>query len=287
MGMNGLPQDGVDLAITYRTFATLEAASHCAIYERLCLGVAGDRELLAMIATLPTPKRQPNLLLAAARWHGAPLESYAQFGDFMREHWEQISATMATRRTQTNEAARMDTIQPVLATLPQPLALLEVGASAGLCLYPTDPHVEVVWRAGLDLNPLSVNDPDDMRWLECLVWPSQPHRLERLHTAVEIARRDPPLLVKGDLNHDLDELIARAPKEALLVVFHTAVLAYVQPALRLAFAAKMRAMPGHWVSNEVPGVMNDVAAPPGLLVLALDGTPVAFTGPHGQVFQWI
>ena len=25
---------------------------------------------------------------------------------------------------------------PVLAALPQPLALLEVGASAGLCLYP-------------------------------------------------------------------------------------------------------------------------------------------------------
>ncbi|WP_203908138.1 DUF2332 domain-containing protein [Rhizocola hellebori] len=285
--MNGLPQDGVDLAITYRTFATREAAGHCAIYETLCLGVAGDPELLARIGTLPLPKRQPNLLLASARWHGGPMDSYPRFRAWVLENWEQVATTMAQRRTQTNEAARMDTIQPVLATLPQPLALLEVGASAGLCLYPDDPNVEVVWRAGIDLNPLSVANPDDVRWLECLVWPSQPHRLQRLRQAVEIARRNPPLLVQGDLNHDLDPLVEQAPKDATLVVFHTAVLAYVQPAQRVAFAAKMHALHGHWVSNEAPGVINDVVAPPGLNVLALDGTPVAFTGPHGQVFQWI
>lgn len=43
---------------------------------------------------------------------------------------------------------------PVLARLPQPLALLEVGASAGLCLYPDcysyryDDRPEVVGRYG-------------------------------------------------------------------------------------------------------------------------------------------
>ena len=37
---------------------------------------------------------------------------------------------------QTNEAGRCAVLLPVLAALPQPLALLEVGASAGLCLYP-------------------------------------------------------------------------------------------------------------------------------------------------------
>ena len=43
---------------------------------------------------------------------------------------------MLARRTQTNEAGRCATLLPVLARLPQPLALLEVGASAGLCLLP-------------------------------------------------------------------------------------------------------------------------------------------------------
>jgi hypothetical protein len=39
---------------------------------------------------------------------------------------------MLARRTQTNEAARCATLLPTLAALPQPLALIEVGASAGL-----------------------------------------------------------------------------------------------------------------------------------------------------------
>ncbi len=43
---------------------------------------------------------------------------------------------MRTRRTQTNEPARCATLLPALALLPQPVALLEVGASAGLTLLP-------------------------------------------------------------------------------------------------------------------------------------------------------
>jgi hypothetical protein len=38
------------------------------------------------------------------------------------------------RRTQTNEAARCAVLLPALAQLPQPLALIDAGASAGLTL---------------------------------------------------------------------------------------------------------------------------------------------------------
>ena len=43
-----------------------------------------------------------------------------------------------SRSTQTNEVGRLATLMPAFASLGdgQPLALLEVGASAGLCLYP-------------------------------------------------------------------------------------------------------------------------------------------------------
>ena len=51
---------------------------------------------------------------------------------------------------------------------------------------------EVAWRAGLDLNPLDVTDDDDVRWLECLIWPGETGRRERLAAAIETARRDPP-----------------------------------------------------------------------------------------------
>ena len=52
------------------------------------------------------------------------------------ERRAEVEAVMLERRTQTNEPARCALLLPLLAALPQPLALLEVGASAGLCLLP-------------------------------------------------------------------------------------------------------------------------------------------------------
>src|SRR6266403_1714520 len=52
------------------------------------------------------------------------------------EHHERLRATMVERSTQTNEPARCATLLPLFMCLPQPLALIEVGASGGLCLLP-------------------------------------------------------------------------------------------------------------------------------------------------------
>ncbi|MFE4537493.1 DUF2332 family protein [Streptomyces scopuliridis] len=46
-----------------------------------------------------------------------------------------LRAMMLSRRTQTNEPGRCATLLPALAALDGPLALIEVGASAGLCLH--------------------------------------------------------------------------------------------------------------------------------------------------------
>ncbi|OJF12514.1 DUF2332 domain-containing protein [Couchioplanes caeruleus] len=224
-------------------------------------------------------------------------------------------------------ADRCATLLPVLARLPQPLALLEVGASAGLCLYPDayqyrfgeDPRVlgptdspvrltcavsddvprpasvpTVVWRAGLDLNPLDVNDDDDVRWLDALIWPEQQQRRERLQAAVRIARADPPHLVKGDLLADLPALAAQAPTDATLIIFHSAVLAYVPPDTRRTFIELVRGLRGHWISNEGVGVLPELGATveidsagPARFLLALDGRAVARTGPHGQEIRWL
>lgn len=76
-----------------------------------------------------------------------------------------------------------------------------------------------------------------MRWLESLVWPgpSEATRRERLRAAARVAAADPPHLVSGDLVRVLPELASQAPKEATLVVFHGAVLAYLDSAARDAF----------------------------------------------------
>ena len=151
-----------------------------------------------------------------------------------------------------------------------------------------------MWRAGIDLNPLDVRDDDDMAWLETLVWPDQPDRAARLHAAIAVARKDPPRIVSGDLLSALPALAAEAPKDATLVVFHTAVLSYVDAADRAGFVRTVRDLDAVWISNEAPFVFPDIAARlaaghvrRGPLLLSLDGEPIAWTDPHGAWIDWI
>lgn len=307
------------IAATYAEFAAREAAGLSPVYQRLALAVSRDDAVLALLGTLPSAKRQPNLLFAVVRVLGGPVQDPAAFHDYVTGDWPAVEAQLRARTTQTNEPGRCAPLLPVLAALPQPLALLEVGASAGLCLYPdryayrygehlvgtgepvlactavgvTPPAgvPEVVWRAGLDLNPLDVTDAAHVAWLEALIWPEHGHRRARLRAAAAVAAADPPLLVRGDLVDDLPALAAQAPGHATLVVFHTSVLYQVPAPRRDALADVVSGLPGHWLANEAPDVLRYDALPkppPGGLhnVLALDGVPLAWTRPHGQGITW-
>lgn len=311
----------------YREFGEKSARGVSPTYERLCLGVADDAELCDRLDSLPEPKRQPNLLLASVRHLGGPVEDYSSFRSFVLEAWERLAATMRERSTQTNEARRCTALLPVLAALPHPVALLEVGASAGLCLYPerwsyrydtpSGPHrvgegpelrceasgpvplperlPEVCWRAGLDLHPLDVCDDEDVRWLESLIWPEETERFDILREAVAIARSEPPRIQAGDLTAELATLAAEAPWDATLVVFHTAVLAYVDDPGRVAFEKAVGALervshPVCWLANEAPGVLpgTETFEEDGrTFVLSRDGAPIARAGGHGDTLHWL
>jgi hypothetical protein len=54
-----------EISAWYIRFADAEARGRSPLYEELARAVAGDRETLGFLATLPDSKRQPNLLLAA------------------------------------------------------------------------------------------------------------------------------------------------------------------------------------------------------------------------------
>ena len=314
------------VASVYRHFAEHEARGRSPLYVELALGVAGDRELLELLAGLPRAKHQPNLLFAAVRRLCGTPAGWDEFRARFDERREEVLALLMARRTQTNEPARCATLLPLLATLPPPLALLEVGASAGLCLlldrYAYDyggHHVapaqrsdvtpptfacragpgtplparvpEVAWRAGLDLEPIDVADPEQVAWLEALVWPGEGDRLTLLRQALAVARADPPRVLRGDLRRDLPALAAEAPAGATLVVFHTAVLAYVAgTATRAAFAETVRELGAVWVSNEQPGLLDRSTGDPwpqGRFLLCRDGRPVAWTDPHGAAIDWL
>lgn len=320
-----------DVATQYADFVTYAGDSPC--FEAWARAVVGDPEVLAWIATLPGIKQQPNLVFAAARWHGVPAPGpYAGLRNALLADDGAIRATILERATQTNEVGRLATLTPVLvrvaAEAGRPLALLEVGASAGLCLYPdrwsydwsgagslagpgptlhcevTGPMQlpaalpEVAWRGGLDLHPLSVTDVDQMAWLTALVWPEQDDRRTRLEQAIAVAAADPPHLVAGDLRHDLPALVDAASAYGEVVVFHSAVLAYVDEPGRRLFEQLMTGLVGegrcHWVSNEGkrvhpgvtatgPEVPDDLAT----FVLGLDGQAVAWTHGHGSSMRWL
>jgi hypothetical protein len=315
------------VAERYRRFAEREARGRSPLYERFALGVAGDRELLELLGRLPPAKQQPNLLFAAVLYLGGRQSDFGAFRAFVLDHADQVLATLAVRQTQTNEVGRCALLLPLLAGLPGPLALVEVGASAGLCLLPDryaydyggtivgDPASavllrcqprgpvpiptalpEVVWRRGIDLAPIDLEDPDAVRWLECCIWPDQPERLARLRAAVRIARADPPVVVRGDVLEQVEAVVAQAPTEATVVVFHAAVLVYLPQSGHRRFAALMAELPVVWISAEGPGVIPPLETrldrsrvPSGAVFLLGQGLDrlVGLADPHGAWLQWI
>lgn len=321
----------MDTAAWYRRFAEVEARGSSPQYECLAQAVAGSDDILRWLSHIPASKRQPNLLFAAVRFLGGETASATNFVDFVRSRSAELADTMLCRSTQTNEVGRCAAFVPLLADLEADIALIEVGASAGLCLYPDrysydyggtllgdstltisvetsgsvpvpDRLPKVTWRAGLDLNPLDVCCSEDLAWLRACIWPEHGERRRRLDLAAEIAANDPPRIDRGDLRAATLALIDEAPSEAIKVVFHSAVLAYVDEVGRREFTATMRRVVQDrddvvWFSNEAPFVVDGVpdapttaarATEPARFHLARNGSElIALTDPHGAWIEWV
>jgi hypothetical protein len=253
------------------------------------------------------------------------MPDYGAFRAFVVGHQDDLRDLMSVRSTQTNEPGRCAVLLPLLAALTQPIALLEVGASAGLCLlpdlygydyggrrvgpadspvtFPCDPlgpvpvpeaAPDVAWRLGVDLHPLDVSNPDTGRWLSALVWAGDREREDRLRAAINVASMNPPSVVSGDLLTETTRLAASAPADATLVVFHSAVMPYLSPEDRVRFIDVVSQLPAVWVSFEGLGVLPGIGARLGVserddraFVLACDGLPMALASPHGRWMRWL
>lgn len=158
---------------------------------------------------------------------------------------------------QTNEVRRAAALIPVLHMLARqydrPLALFELGASAGLNLSmdrfdlaagatrfgPGDSTVALapVWegprpepasltvasRRGVDLAPLSVtNDADRLR-LFAYLWPDQPERRQRTEAAVDLSDIE---VEEGDAGDWLDDALNACSDDVLPVIYHTVAWQY-------------------------------------------------------------
>jgi len=191
-----------------------------------------------------------------------------------REH---VFDLLAHRFVQTNETSRaVAWLWPAAlagaSRGQRPIALADVGASAGLNLVADDlpaiwtddedaplevaSAVRAVTRLGLDAAPLDALSRDDARWLRACVWPGEREREERLLAAIEAFRAarirpDAPVLVPisaTSVPARLD-LLSAAEKGTLVIAYQTVVRDYLAPAVRDEYEEGMRA----WLGTHPPG----------------------------------
>lgn len=303
------------LAQCFRHFAADQARGRSRLYEYLADAISERPEVASPLFEAPVEQRRPTLLFAAVhdlllRGIEHPLANYypsvggrrepdeellGSFRDFCADHEDMLLGMISTRNTQTNEVRRSAALLPALQLAAQqatgPLALVEVGASAGLNLLmdrfayryddlrvgPSDSALVIdsalrngrppppvshpirlssVRRIGIDLHPLDVRDPADARWLRACVWPEHLDRLHLLDAAVAFARDDPPELVTGHALEALPEVVDTLPHGIELCVFHSSTLAYFTHSESRRFVDLLESLSRDrtvwWVSLEAP-----------------------------------
>lgn len=186
---------------------------------------------------------------------------------------EGVYDALIRRGVQTNETSRALAWRwPAALAGPRPIALADVGASAGLNLVadtlpapwrlPDGTPLEVggrvhaIARLGLDPEPLDVSRPEDADWLRACVWPGDVVRQERLESALRAfaaARPQPdapvllPILARN-VPARLDRLSSTEPG-ALVLAYQTLVRDYLAPEERADYEEGMR----EWLGTHPPG----------------------------------
>jgi hypothetical protein len=114
-----------------------------------------------------------------------------------------------------------------------------IRGSARPPLRPDDPFAEqVARRVGVELEPIGLDNPDDVAWLRALVWPEQRERASRLDHAIAIARAARHRLNfsmrQGDGASLLPTIAAELADGEALCVVHSFTLNQFSAAARLA-----------------------------------------------------
>ena len=298
-----------------RWFASEHAAAISPLYSHLSAHAADDDEVAGLLtAASSVEAANATLLLAAVQRvlqaepfheltnyypslggsYGPDNALWPMFRAFTLERAERVRSLISSRVTQTNEVRRAGLLYPAVAMVAKaargPVALLEVGTSAGLLLgmdtfsyryqteqgqvvagptrssvglhcalagatLPTIPkRLSVGARIGLDAHPVDLSDEDEYAWLEACIWPDQPERLRLFGAAAAAQRKSPPTLVRGDAVTDLRAVAAQLPSELPVVVITSNVLWLFDSSRRDAFLAELGALAGErpvwWVSAE-------------------------------------
>ncbi len=259
-------------------FAKLECENSSPLYEFLSYQIAEDSTLQKIAAEVPKGQPIPNLLFASVQFllmnqedelrsyypsfTDNPLsfrEAFVPFKQFVLKNKEHLIELFQTRLVQTNEVRRCAYLYPMFAEIykekQKPLALIEIGTSAGVLLgvdqynylYNDEISVKnspnaltivsenkgeplsnsihttpiVKTRIGADLNPINLKDEQELKWLLALIWPEHRERREMLIQAAEVVNRLDINFITGDAITKLEELCNSVSEDEQIVVFHT------------------------------------------------------------------
>lgn len=269
-----------DCKKAFAMFAEAECKDSSPLYHALSRSIAEDEVILEVAALARPGQPVPNLLFAAVQYllgEGAshrlrefyasfvdspaePSKAFLAFRDFVLNHREEIVSLLESRLVQTNEVRRCAYIFPAFSLAAgrfesRPLALVEIGTSAGLnllwdryrysyggsatygdsssevlitsCFHgnipPTlsAPLPEVSHRIGLDLNVVDTSNADQAAWLRALVWPEHSERRRLLDAAVKQRSTMALDLRVGDGFSQVEQIAEELPPESLLCIYHT------------------------------------------------------------------
>lgn len=256
-------------------------------YDALALRVAGALHALVLsgrdrgLATVYPP-------------HEAPAGDDALWsvvGAAIRGHQEFLTEFLG-HPPQTNETARAAVLlvgfHEVAQLTGKPLALYEIGASAGLNQHwdrfhytlgdtawgPADASVRLTpeWRGrspelapidvdscrACDRNPLDVSDPAQALRLRAFIWPDQLERLKRLDAAIAIAREHGVRLARADAEDWTAASLMQLRPGVATVIYHSIFWQYLttetqrtlRSTIEVAGAGASEEAPLAWVRME-------------------------------------
>jgi hypothetical protein len=191
------------------------------------------------------------------------------------EHDSEVVAELA-HPLQTNETSRCGALIGGFGTVStrfrRPLAVLELGASAGLNLHfdhyryeaagaacgpvdspvrfvdywregipPLDPDLRVVARAGCDLAPVDVSTPQGRLELQACVFADQVERLALLRRALEVADRVPVQVARAGADAWIAAQLDQPRPGVATVVFHSIFWTYLPADVQASITATIEA----------------------------------------------
>lgn len=249
------------------------------LYAHLYEGIAHDPEICELLGAIDPDQPIPvlffsvvNFLLLGNPRHELgrfypvlqqpprpPSQAYPAFRAFCLQQREALRTLLPGARLQTNEVTRCANLLPAFEIVSRrgarrPLALIELGCSAGLNLLWDHYHYTygsssagevtspvqicctlrgtiapplpatlpaVARRTGIDLAPPDIRRERDVRWLRACIWPEEVARYHLLEAAIALARTVPLQVLAGDAIELLPALLACIPQEQTLCVWHS------------------------------------------------------------------